>query len=690
MKLIDELKKRSENIPAEDNIKIDLKLYTLAHDLAEKAKSHLSRIVAVLPEFDIHDQNHSEKVIENMEKLLGDTIQDLSSYELFLLYLSAYLHDSGMAPSDFEINTMKLTEGNEKFFDNDFTIKNDAKSPYKFSDGKALIESKKKSLYNSFNGSEKWIFIHKNEEDFIKYLTELFIEYQEFRNGFKKELGSADTLQKFKDINDYIRVDFIRITHHKRAEQYIKNLEREFSNQIQPSALGKKLSHDLAEVCRAHGENIDYLEKFNKNVKYYGSQSTNLQMVAMMLRLADVIHYSFDRAPISLLSSKIFKSDYSFQEWMVKQSGANYSIDNGVISYSAYCDRPNDYFKLHNYIDWIDVEIQNYFRLQRKWDTVYLNDLGEKVDRDNIVNDESKFLPKRGIGFSLNQKKILELLKGVGLYKDEYACLRELYQNSLDACKCMIAKSNLLESPRIGRIEFGVEENGDGDFIYCLDNGTGMNKGVIEKYLLNVGNSYYNSPDFYKEQAKWKGDFTPTSQFGIGILSCFMIGHTIEIITKTETDGYISCVINGVSGNFYYKEAELIDTEKILHTGTLIKVYLNSEIEKIGNENILKWGIGMLAPPYDEEKKDYEYEISKWRNHLLFYISNFISTIPENLYVSVRLNNGTSVSLTSKPFYVLQHRINLGLDIVEDEKFLNNLISYYPYSIMEKTVKLTT
>lgn len=688
MKLINELKKRSDNIPEEDDIKIDLKLYNLAHDIAEKIKPHLKRIIAILPEFDIHDEKHSEKVVMNMEELLREKIQELSSYEIFLLYLSAFLHDSAMAPSDYEINVMKLTEGSELFFENVHSIKNDTKPPLKFSEAINLITKQKKEIYKVFDFYDKWIFCHETEDDFIKYLAELLVDYQDFRNGFSKDLKKIDSQEKFTELNNFIRIDYIRSTHHIRSEKYVKNLEREFGKKLGQSAWGKKLAHDLAKICRAHGENVKFIENFEKNTRYYGTSTTNLQMVAMILRLSDIIHYSFDRAPISLLSSKVFKSEYSFHEWMVKQSGANYIIENGLISYSAYCDNPNEYFKLHRYIDWIDNEIQNYFKLQRTWSQEYIKNLVEKVNRENLDNDKSKFLPKRGIGFTLNQRKILELLKGVGLYKDEYACLRELYQNSLDACRCMIAKNSTDTIQTNGKIEFGIDENDSGIYLYCLDNGIGMTKEILENYLLHIGNSYYNSFDFYKEQAKWGGDFTPTSQFGIGILSCFMIANKIEITSKADVN-FISCIIDGIDDSFYYKTPESIDREKIAHTGTLIKIYLNPNISnKIEYSNINKLGIAMVARFYEDEFEEYQNDFRIWNNHIGRHIINFIHDTPENINVKIKLKNEKYLPIISKPIYVLEYKEQLNIDLKKDENILNNLISHDENDIVECIPKI--
>lgn len=606
--------------------------------------------------------------------MLGNTIHNLSSYELFLLHLSAFLHDCAMAPSEYEINVMKLTEGNDNFYAEKNSIKHDLKSPLRHTEALKVINSNKQLLYSDFSLPNKWLFCNSTEKDFSTYLADLLVDYQNFRNGFAKELKNINNIEDFKAVNDFIRIDYIRATHHKRIETYIKNLETRFGNAFEQSSWGKKLANDLAKICRSHGETTEYIEQLSTNSQYYGSSSANLQMVAMMLRLGDIIHYSFDRAPLNILSSKIFKSEYSFQEWAVKNSGANYSIENGLISYRAYCENSETYFKLHQYVDWIEMEIQNYFKFQRKWDIEYIKNLHDKVDRTNISNDDSKFLPRRGLGFSLNQKKILELLKGVGLYKDEYACLRELYQNSLDACRCMISKKNKINIQTKGQIQFGIEENEVGKYVYCLDNGIGMNKDIIEKYLLNIGNSYYNSSDFYKEQSKWDGGFTPTSQFGIGILSCFMIGTKIEIVTKSEGGDYISCIISGIHDNFYYKQAIISDKEKITETGTLIKVYLNGKTEQdLEYSKLNKLGLLLLGA----QKRNGNYKVAEmWEKHIYNHISSFISVVPENIEIIVRLKDEQFLPIFSKPMNVLENKEILQIDIVEDKESLNNFLEW--------------
>lgn len=114
-------------------------------------------------------------------------------------------------------------------------------------------------------------------------------------------------------------------------------------------------------------------------------------------------------------------------------------------------------------IRWVDDEIYNYYILKQRQKNVlniekYTLLLADKVDMRDIDYDKEIFIPQKEMRFSLNQSKILELLMGKQLYKDEFLCLRELYQNSLDATKCMMAYNKTNNSSESFKIEFGIGE----------------------------------------------------------------------------------------------------------------------------------------------------------------------------------------------------------------------------------------
>jgi molecular chaperone HtpG len=212
MTIIDELEKRSK--VHSDSVKIELKLYNLADDLEKKARNHLKRITNILPEFDIHDEKHSEKVIFNIEQLLTDNIEKLSTYELFLLQLSSFFHDCAMAPSDWELNVLKFTEGTDKFKVSDESICHDLKEPFKISQAKNIIKENKKTFYGTFDGDVKeWLFAPDSEDDLTDYLTSMLIEYQNYRNGFAEQLRKISSSKDFENLNNFIRTDYIRATH---------------------------------------------------------------------------------------------------------------------------------------------------------------------------------------------------------------------------------------------------------------------------------------------------------------------------------------------------------------------------------------------------------------------------------------------------------------------------------------------
>jgi hypothetical protein len=76
------------------------------------------------------------------------------------------------------------------------------------------------------------------------------------------------------------------------------------------------------------------------------------------------------------------------------------------------------------------------------------------------------------------------------------------------------------------------------------DAGTGMDVDVIRRFLLQVGRSFYTSPEF-----RDRYPFVPTSRFGIGFLSVFAVSDHVELETYNPTsragDGAVHLVLTG-------------------------------------------------------------------------------------------------------------------------------------------------
>lgn len=117
---------------------------------------------------------------------------------------------------------------------------------------------------------------------------------------------------------------------------------------------------------------------------------------------------------------------------------------------------------------------------------------------------------------------------GESIYGSKDMGLRELIQNSIDAC--MVKKEKLdNENPNntyMPTIDINIDE--ENNEVTIEDNGMGMNEYIIKNYFLNVGKSYYKSKDFLD----YKHDYSPIGNFGIGFLSCFMLSPEVKVITK--------------------------------------------------------------------------------------------------------------------------------------------------------------
>lgn len=415
---------------------------------------------------------------------------------------------------------------------------------------------------------------------------------------------------------------------------------------------------DLGNICQAHGENLDFIKKLPKESEDWENNKNNIQFLALILRLGDIIHFSSDRAPLSLYSEKQISNEKSLKHWKVKFQDVKYNfstIENQIsISFQAFCSEPEMYYFLTDYINGIDEEINNFYRLKQTWEKlekfdVYNIILNPTVLRDNIKYDREVFIPDEKMKFTLNQSKILNLLMGVQLYKDKFACLREVYQNALDTSKCLLAYNKTKGISEKISIEFGVgEEILEGrnrKYIYCLDHGLGMDKYIVENYLLHIGKSYYKSKDFDAKNTDCKFDVKPISQFGIGILSCYMIADKLGVTSiYYENQKELSFVLSGISERFYYKTPQISDKEKIGTHGTLIKLFLKDSYAKLINADYIPKMPLFLMEKNDEDIALLE-NVGRVKNNLFYILFNYIGIPYSEIQVCVSTTNGKKYPL---------------------------------------------
>ena len=82
------------------------------------------------------------------------------------------------------------------------------------------------------------------------------------------------------------------------------------------------------------------------------------------------------------------------------------------------------------------------------------------------------------------------------MYKSPDVALRELLQNSIDACMLRKKINETYSYPYTPNILIYLYNQDGNDYLTVIDNGMGMNQKIIDKYYTNIGCSYYKSNDF--------------------------------------------------------------------------------------------------------------------------------------------------------------------------------------------------
>lgn len=165
--------------------------------------------------------------------------------------------------------------------------------------------------------------------------------------------------------------------------------------------------------------------------------------------------------------------------------------------------------------------------------------------------------------------KLLPLLAGRNIYSKPEAFAREVIQNSIDAINVRKEHDMLFKDNGQIRITLGCDEIKGLSFFEIEDNGSGMTKYVLERYLTTLGLSYYSGNEYQQLHLQ----YNPISQFGIGFLSCFMLGKHIEVHTHhylSETGYYLD--IPNYDGCFFIEEDKSFND-----IGTKVRIWENPE-----------------------------------------------------------------------------------------------------------------
>lgn len=418
---------------------------------------------------------------------------------------------------------------------------------------------------------------------------------------------------------EHVRQWYLRTLHPFRLPEILYTGEWDSLFRRRPREI-VPMQHIIA-VCQAHGED-SFAIKNNPLLKYLPAYETEPLFCAMLLRLADLLDFDDTRAP-QVLFKYASGSEVSVKEWRKHMASMGFTYaetpSSDELLFAAECEEPGEEYSVREFLDWIDDELIHCNKLQRlchkEWQQGF--PFPRAVSREGIT----------GVGYvsdkfmlTMDQNQILKLLTGENLYESNDIFVRELLQNAVDAVLLRGRMDNhfKVEDARIDLWEWNDK---DGNVWFRIDDqGTGMTLGMLKNYFLKVGNSYYTSKELKKDLSSCSSnnEFFGISRFGIGFLSCFLVGVEAEVSTlyfndhknKSECEigtgdrtGYgLRMQITGLSG--YYTLRSQAD-HHIIHTSlpapAFMKTAAHTNLEyngyrsKAGTSIVVKLDPGKLG-----------------------------------------------------------------------------------------------
>ncbi|WFR58804.1 ATP-binding protein [Anaerocolumna sp. AGMB13025] len=505
-----------------DRCKKDLSLHpilTLIQNVGEYAIAISKSIIMNMREYTLHDDDHIFGMLYLAGKLIPkDTLEKLSTADIMMIILSIFLHDIGMSP-----------EGE-------------------------LIRAWKNQLL---------------ENEMVPYKNDI-AAFQRFRSGFVRELQEIESFQKNEQyakaqlLEDQIITNYIRNTHADRARKLIA---KDWAGKIKYK--DADLTSTLAEICFSHNENHLALLDM-ETIKLCGEDTfLCVPFIAVILRLTDIMDFDSKRTPNILFSHLTIKNAVSLSEWVKHLSVSGWTFQRDTVTFSAQCSHPAIEASIKDFCNQIDDELKNSTFVLANLASeicdieVYKIKLPAYVNRKKIgaKRDIETNLPiysYRDTKFTLNKRQVVDLLMGTKLYGKPEVALRELLQNSIDACQLRRSLSERWKDNYIPRISVSMKTIDGVDYLIVEDNGIGMNQHIVDSYYTNIGQSYYTSTEFYDLMSETSKTFKPISRFGIGILACFMVCDNMEVETRKilgsyQTDEALSISIEGYDSLFIIK-----------------------------------------------------------------------------------------------------------------------------------------
>ena len=339
--------------------------------------------------------------------------------------------------------------------------------------------------------------------------------FPEEEESLREKLGLSfqDGWKISEDLQNYLRMN-----HSNRGGRYIEE-------HAESLAVPRNLVSALDLMMKAHNYSIPQFEKELYRPFAAGQKESDLAQLAVIVCVADAIEFSDTRVVDGVLEQLVkdqsSPAKISYAENMKHVcTGDSLAVakDGRIIVSGTFSDE-NVLSLAHRTFDQMEEWIQGYSDIDHRSNVKRLKIRGGTFHRD-LTLSHGEF---HRLGVRLNKRNVIDLIASNAIWRrDQGIALRELVQNSVEACRYRAHHSAPSDKyhPEV-RVVF----NRDSHSVSVSDNGCGMSERTVLNNLLTVGSSRSC------EVTYTESDYSPIARFGIGFWSVFTISDMATVST---------------------------------------------------------------------------------------------------------------------------------------------------------------
>ena len=466
----------------------------------------LKAVAVMFPHFSMHDETHSETILDNIVNVLGkDVIERMSCTDLWLLLEAAYCHDLGMVITASKIQEIFRDGSFIKFF---HTLQSD--------------------IHHD---------LHKYTKIFEERDGKLMFKSQEFK------LSAFDAVK-------FLFAEYFRKQHGMNAGTAIVNPWGQLGIESPRAVIPSRLYELLGNVCTLHTKNFSEVMKLPYIENGISLDKAHPRFVTCLLRIGDLLDLDNHRFNETLIRTHEEIPADSMAHRAKHHSINHFRVDNKYVEVSALCKNPRVARITRQWFDWIKDEFNNQ---TQKWNDIvpteincYLPTVNQlSVDIEGYLSVEEDDEPK----FTIDVDKALELLQGKNFYKSPFDSIREVLQNAVDSTLIRLfldsedensvpttPNEDFLKKASNYPIRVSINRTEDKKLQVVVDDwGMGLKRSHL-RFLSNTGSSSRNIEKrmIVNRMPDW---LRPSGIFGIGFQSVFLLTEEIRIQTKDyQTD----------------------------------------------------------------------------------------------------------------------------------------------------------